>query len=150
MEPGRLKRRARESRFNLSSDDNRVCSFVETRGERLNPAIALQPHTAPTDGVMVWSVIVCNTRSSLVLILTPWQSSGMSMTYATTCVAIHATAPRSHFSARQCSAFTLQGCHKTVSALVLPFLSLPDLYACLHLRISRIIWDGQWASYEFE
>ncbi|GFS78811.1 transposable element Tcb2 transposase [Trichonephila clavipes] len=32
-----------ESRFNLSSDDNRVCvcSCVKTRGERLNPAFAL-------------------------------------------------------------------------------------------------------------
>ncbi|GFW56662.1 transposable element Tcb2 transposase [Trichonephila clavipes] len=42
-----------ESRFNLSSDDNRVCVW-RSRGERLNLAIALQRHTTPTAGVMVW------------------------------------------------------------------------------------------------
>ncbi|GFX33147.1 transposable element Tcb2 transposase [Trichonephila clavipes] len=36
-----------ESRFNLSSDDNRVCVW-RPRGEGLNPAFALQRHTAPT------------------------------------------------------------------------------------------------------
>ncbi|GFW19799.1 transposable element Tcb2 transposase [Trichonephila clavipes] len=40
-----------ESRFNLSSDDNRVRVW-RPRGERLNPAFALQRHTAPTAGVM--------------------------------------------------------------------------------------------------
>ncbi|GFU34624.1 hypothetical protein TNCV_1993441 [Trichonephila clavipes] len=38
-----------ESGFNLSSDDNRVCAW-RPRGERLNPAFALQQHTAPTAG----------------------------------------------------------------------------------------------------
>ncbi|GFS73960.1 transposable element Tcb2 transposase [Trichonephila clavipes] len=38
-----------ESRFNLSSDDNRVRMW-RPRGEHLNPAFALQQHTA---GVMV-------------------------------------------------------------------------------------------------
>ncbi|GFX08747.1 transposable element Tcb1 transposase [Trichonephila clavipes] len=56
MEPGRL-----------SSDDNRVCVW-RPRGERLNPAFALQRHTTPTAGVMVWGVIAYNTRSPLVLI----------------------------------------------------------------------------------
>ncbi|GFV25269.1 transposable element Tcb2 transposase [Trichonephila clavipes] len=41
-----------ESRSNLCSDDNRV--RVETHGERLNPAFALQRHTALTAGRMVW------------------------------------------------------------------------------------------------
>ncbi|GFW88924.1 transposable element Tcb2 transposase [Trichonephila clavipes] len=36
-----------ESRFNFSSDDNRVRVW-KPRGERLNPAFALQRHTAPT------------------------------------------------------------------------------------------------------
>ncbi|GFY30205.1 transposable element Tcb2 transposase [Trichonephila clavipes] len=40
-----------ESRFNLSSDDNRV-RVARPRGELLNPAFALQLHTAPTAGVM--------------------------------------------------------------------------------------------------
>ncbi|GFX34440.1 transposable element Tcb2 transposase [Trichonephila clavipes] len=33
------------------------------RGERLNPAFALQQHTATTDGVIVWGIIAYNTRS---------------------------------------------------------------------------------------
>ncbi|GFT67177.1 transposable element Tcb2 transposase [Trichonephila clavipes] len=65
MEPGLLYRR--ESRFNLSSDDNRVRMW-RPRGERLNPAFALQRHTAPTTGVMVWGSLVYNIRSPLVLI----------------------------------------------------------------------------------
>ncbi|GFU78468.1 transposable element Tcb2 transposase [Trichonephila clavipes] len=56
-----------ESRFNLSSEDNRV-RVLRPRGERLNPAFALQRHTTPTAGVMEWDVIAYNTRPSLVLI----------------------------------------------------------------------------------
>ncbi|GFU05064.1 transposable element Tcb2 transposase [Trichonephila clavipes] len=56
-----------ESRFNLSSDDNRVRGW-RPRGERLNPAFAFQRHTAHTAGVMVWGAIAYNTRSPLVLI----------------------------------------------------------------------------------
>ncbi|GFX90960.1 transposable element Tcb2 transposase [Trichonephila clavipes] len=41
-----------ESRFNLSSDDNRVHVW-RPRGDRLNPAFALLRHIAPTAGVMV-------------------------------------------------------------------------------------------------
>ncbi|GFY09062.1 transposable element Tcb2 transposase [Trichonephila clavipes] len=41
-----------ESRYNLSSDENRVRVW-RTRGERLNPSFALQRHNAPTAGVMV-------------------------------------------------------------------------------------------------
>ncbi|GFX15013.1 transposable element Tcb2 transposase [Trichonephila clavipes] len=40
-----------ESRFNLSSDDNRVRVW-RPHGERLNPAFAVQQHTALTTGVM--------------------------------------------------------------------------------------------------
>ncbi|GFW00620.1 transposable element Tcb1 transposase [Trichonephila clavipes] len=56
-----------ESRFNLSSDNNRVHVW-RPRGERLIPAFVLQRHTAPTAGVMVWGAIANNTRSPLVLI----------------------------------------------------------------------------------
>ncbi|GFT97950.1 transposable element Tcb1 transposase [Trichonephila clavipes] len=56
-----------ESRFNLSSEDNRIRKWRH-RGERLNPAFALQRHTAPTAGVMVWGAIEYNTQSPLVLI----------------------------------------------------------------------------------
>ncbi|GFX28165.1 transposable element Tcb2 transposase [Trichonephila clavipes] len=41
-----------ESRFNLSSDDNRVRVW-RPRGECLNPAFASQRHTAPTAGVKI-------------------------------------------------------------------------------------------------
>ncbi|GFW86639.1 transposable element Tcb2 transposase [Trichonephila clavipes] len=41
-----------KSRFNLSSDDNRVRVW-RSRGERLNPGFDLQRHTAPTVGVKV-------------------------------------------------------------------------------------------------
>ncbi|GFX47324.1 transposable element Tcb2 transposase [Trichonephila clavipes] len=50
-----------ESRFNLSSNDNRVRVW-RPRGERLNPAFALQRHTAPTAGVMLWGAMAYNTR----------------------------------------------------------------------------------------
>ncbi|GFV98651.1 transposable element Tcb2 transposase [Trichonephila clavipes] len=56
-----------ESRFNFSSDDKRVRVWKPS-GERLDPAFALQRHTAPTTGVIVWGVIAYNTRSRLVLI----------------------------------------------------------------------------------
>ncbi|GFY36887.1 transposable element Tcb2 transposase [Trichonephila clavipes] len=56
-----------ESRFNLSSDDNRTRVW-RPRSERLNPAFALQRHTAPTAGVMVWGTIAYNTWSPIVLI----------------------------------------------------------------------------------
>ncbi|GFU16015.1 transposable element Tcb2 transposase [Trichonephila clavipes] len=47
--------------------DNRVRVW-RPRGERLNPAFALQRHTAPTASVMVWGALAYNTRSTLVLI----------------------------------------------------------------------------------
>ncbi|GFU48372.1 transposable element Tcb1 transposase [Trichonephila clavipes] len=56
-----------ESRFYLSSDDNRVRVW-RPRGERLNPAFALQRYTTPTAGVMVWGTIAYNKQSPLVLI----------------------------------------------------------------------------------
>ncbi|GFW48427.1 transposable element Tcb2 transposase [Trichonephila clavipes] len=53
-----------ESRFNFSSDDNRV-RVCRPRDERLNPAFALQRHAAPKAGVMVWDAIAYNTWSPL-------------------------------------------------------------------------------------
>ncbi|GFY22317.1 transposable element Tcb2 transposase [Trichonephila clavipes] len=50
-----------ESRFNISSDDNRFHVW-RPRGECLNPAFALQRHNPPTAGVMVWDAIAYNTR----------------------------------------------------------------------------------------
>ncbi|GFV44402.1 transposable element Tcb2 transposase [Trichonephila clavipes] len=56
-----------DSRFNPSSDDNRVRVW-RPRGECLNPAFALQRHIAPTAGVILWGAIAYNTRPPIVLI----------------------------------------------------------------------------------
>ncbi|GFX15868.1 transposable element Tcb2 transposase [Trichonephila clavipes] len=56
-----------ESRFNLSSDDNRVRVW-RPLGEHLNPAFALQRQTTPTAILMVLDAIAYNTRSPPVLI----------------------------------------------------------------------------------
>ncbi|GFS61517.1 transposable element Tcb2 transposase [Trichonephila clavipes] len=57
-----------ESRFNLNSDNNHVREW-RSHVERLNPAFALQRHTALTAGVKVWGDIVYVIRSPLILIL---------------------------------------------------------------------------------
>ncbi|GFU53353.1 transposable element Tcb2 transposase [Trichonephila clavipes] len=59
-----------ESRFNLSSNDNRVRVW-RPRGERLKSAFSLQRHTAPAAGVMVWGAIDYNARSPPSI--DPWQ-----------------------------------------------------------------------------
>ncbi|GFT10128.1 uncharacterized protein TNCV_1115601 [Trichonephila clavipes] len=41
--------------------------------------------------------------------------------------------------------FPRQGYHKTVSALLLPFLGLPDPQIYLQSSISGIIWTVSWA-----
>ncbi|GFX22654.1 transposable element Tcb2 transposase [Trichonephila clavipes] len=56
-----------ESRFDLSSDGNRIRVW-RPRGERFNPALALQRTHHSTSDVMVWGAIAYNTRSLLVLI----------------------------------------------------------------------------------
>ncbi|GFX81471.1 uncharacterized protein TNCV_143211 [Trichonephila clavipes] len=56
-----------EAGCSASSDDNRVRVW-RSLGECLNPAFALQRHTTPTAGVMVWGASAYSTRSPLVLI----------------------------------------------------------------------------------
>ncbi|GFU53543.1 uncharacterized protein TNCV_3169671 [Trichonephila clavipes] len=51
-------------------------------------------------------------------------------------------------NARPHTARVSQDCHKTVSALLLPFLGLPDLQICLQSSIS--FGTASWASHEFE
>ncbi|GFW75377.1 uncharacterized protein TNCV_4190311 [Trichonephila clavipes] len=94
---------------------------MRPRGERLNPAFALQLHTASTAGVMVWGVIAYNTRSPPGI--DPWHHP--------------ATAPRSHFSIRHCSASH----GKSVSRLS-PRCYYPSL-ACQSPDFSPIehVWD---------
>ncbi|GFW14369.1 transposable element Tcb2 transposase [Trichonephila clavipes] len=52
----------------IPSSDNNHVRVWRPRVERLNPAFALQQHTAPIAGVMVWGTIAYNTRSPLILI----------------------------------------------------------------------------------
>ncbi|GFV52643.1 transposable element Tcb2 transposase [Trichonephila clavipes] len=99
------------------------------RDERLNPAFALQRHTTPTAGVMVWSAIAYNTRSPLVLIrgtitANRYVRDIMQPHYYHPCNGSHEP-----FSTRQCS--TKRGKGKTVCALLLPFLGLTDPQICL-------------------
>ncbi|GFU57754.1 transposable element Tcb2 transposase [Trichonephila clavipes] len=107
-----------ESRFNLSSVDNRVRVW-KPRGERLNPAFALQRRTTSTVGVMVWGAIAYNTRSPLVLIHDTWQPSGAIF---------------QQDNARTHTARVSQDCLRTVTALSSSDRS-PDLSPIEH------IWD---------
>ncbi|GFY23245.1 transposable element Tcb2 transposase [Trichonephila clavipes] len=50
----------------MSSDDNHIRVW-RSHGECLNTALALQGHTAPTAGVIVWSAIAYDTLSPLIL-----------------------------------------------------------------------------------
>ncbi|GFS53002.1 transposable element Tcb2 transposase [Trichonephila clavipes] len=132
-----------ESTFNLSSDDNRVCVWRPC-GERLNPAFALQRHTAPTAGMMVWGAIAYNTRLPLVLIC----GAMTAQRYVHDILQPHMLPHMQRLSHELFFIKTMfglirQGCHKTVSALLLPFLGLSDLQICLHSSISGIIWDGE-------
>ncbi|GFU63304.1 transposable element Tcb2 transposase [Trichonephila clavipes] len=77
-----------ESKFNLSSDDNRVRVW-RPRGERLNPAFALQQHIASTAGVMVWGAIAYSTRSPLALIRGTMTAQCFQVIYSQFGLAIH-------------------------------------------------------------
>ncbi|GFW80955.1 transposable element Tcb2 transposase [Trichonephila clavipes] len=130
-----------ESRFNLSSDDTSVRVW-RPLGERLNPAFALQRHTATTAGMMVWVATAYNTRSPLVLI----HGTMTSQRYVHDILQKHVLPlmqrlPGAIFQ-QDNAGLTHQGCHKTVSTLLLPFLGLLDPQICLQSSISGIIWDG--------
>ncbi|GFS50089.1 transposable element Tcb2 transposase [Trichonephila clavipes] len=93
-----------ESRFNLSSDDSRVPVW-RPRCERLYPAFALQRHTTPTAGVLVWGPIAYNIRSPLVLIHgTMIAQQYIHESFNHMCYHSCNSSPRSHFSIRQCLA----------------------------------------------
>ncbi|GFU24177.1 transposable element Tcb2 transposase [Trichonephila clavipes] len=111
-----------ESRFNLSSDANRVRVW-RPRGERLNPAFALQRHTAPAAGVMVWGAIAYNTRSPLVFIRGTMTASGMSMTSYMCCYSCNGSQEPFIFqqdNARPHTARVSQDCLHTVTTLPWP------------------------------
>ncbi|GFS73838.1 transposable element Tcb2 transposase [Trichonephila clavipes] len=127
----------RESRFNLSSDDNRVRVW-RPRGERLNPAFALQRHTSPTVGVMVWGVIAYNTRSPLVLI----RGTMTAQRYVHDILLPHVLLLMQRFpgaifqqdNGRPHTARVSQDCLRTITTLPWPARS-PDLSPIEH------IWD---------
>ncbi|GFW09570.1 transposable element Tcb2 transposase [Trichonephila clavipes] len=126
-----------ESRFNLSSDDNRVHES-RRRGERLNPAFALQRHTTPTAGMMVWRGIAYNTRSPLVLN----RGTMSAQRYVHDILQPHVLPlmqwlPGALFqqdNARPHMARVSQDCVRTVTTLSWPARS-PDLFPIKH------IWD---------
>ncbi|GFX98402.1 transposable element Tcb2 transposase [Trichonephila clavipes] len=132
-----------ESRFNLSSDDNRVRVWRPC-GKRLNPAIAEQRHIAATAGVMVCGVIAYNTRSLLVLI----RGTMTAQRYVHDILQPHVLLliqrlPGAFFSQKTMLGLRQQGCLKIVSVLLLTFLGLPDPQICLQSSICGIIWDSE-------
>ncbi|GFU85422.1 transposable element Tcb2 transposase [Trichonephila clavipes] len=139
-----------EPRFNFSSDDNCVRVW-RPRGECLNPAFALQRHTAPTAGGMVWGAIAYNKGSPLVLI----HGTMTAQRYAHDILQPHVLAlmqrlPGPIFqqdNARPHTARVLQDCLRTVTTLSWPARS-PDLSTFEHIgdRLGRRVA----AFHEFE
>ncbi|GFX83168.1 transposable element Tcb2 transposase [Trichonephila clavipes] len=122
-----------ESRLNLSSDDNRVHVW-RPRGERLNSSFALERHTSPTAGVMVWGAIAYNTRLPLVLI----HDTLSAQRYVHDILQPHVLPLMQLFPPNGSGAIlglTRQVCLKTVSVMLLPIRS-PDVSPIEH------IWDN--------
>ncbi|GFT89480.1 uncharacterized protein TNCV_4387481 [Trichonephila clavipes] len=132
-----------EYRFNLSRDYNRVHVW-RLRGKRLNPAFVLQRHTAPTAGVMVWSAIVHNTWSSLVLIrgsmTTQWYVHDILQPHVLT---LMRRLQGAIFQQDNAQPHTARVSWLLYPQLLLPFLGLPNTQICLQSSISGIIWDGE-------
>ncbi|GFW53250.1 transposable element Tcb2 transposase [Trichonephila clavipes] len=131
-----------KSRFNLSCDANRVRVW-RPLGECLNPAFVLQRHTTHTAGVMVRGAIAYNTRSPLVLI----RGTMTVQRYVHDILQLHELPlmqwlPGALSQLDNARPHTVS-CHKTVSALLLLFLGLPDPQICLQSSISGIVWDGE-------
>ncbi|GFU59973.1 transposable element Tcb2 transposase [Trichonephila clavipes] len=55
-----------EFRFVLGTDDNRLRVWRRP-GERYNSPYTVLRHTACTAGVMVWGIIACDSRSTLIV-----------------------------------------------------------------------------------
>ncbi|GFT38951.1 transposable element Tcb2 transposase [Trichonephila clavipes] len=130
-----------ESRFNLSSDDNRVRVW-RPRGERLNPTFALQRHTALTAGVMVWGAIAYNARSPLVLIFcTMTAQRYVHDIFQPHVLPLIARLSWALFNKTMLD-HTQQGCHKTASTTLPPFSGLTDPQICHQSSIYGIICNG--------
>ncbi|GFS62151.1 uncharacterized protein TNCV_476991 [Trichonephila clavipes] len=93
-----------ESRFNISSDDNRVRVW-RPRGERRNPAFCF---TASHHSHSWCDDMGCHSlQYTIAPSIDSWNHDSpvvCPLHPAAACVATHATASRSHFSTRQCSA----------------------------------------------
>ncbi|GFX41852.1 transposable element Tcb2 transposase [Trichonephila clavipes] len=124
-----------ESRFNLSSDNNRVRVW-RPRGECLNTVFALQRHTTLTAGVMVWGAIAYNTRSPLVLIrgsmTAQWYVHDILQPYVLPLMQRLPGAIFQQDNARPHSARVSQDCLHTVTNLLWPARS-PDLKPNEHI-----------------
>ncbi|GFT33598.1 transposable element Tcb2 transposase [Trichonephila clavipes] len=124
--------------FNFSSDGNRVRVW-RPRGEHLKPAFALQRHTAPTAGVMVWGAIAYNTWSLLALI----RGTMTAQRYVHDILQPHVLPlmerlPRAIFqqdNARPQTARVSQDCLRTVTTTHPWYARSPDLSPIEH------IWD---------
>ncbi|GFX00954.1 transposable element Tcb2 transposase [Trichonephila clavipes] len=129
------------------SYDGRV-RLWRTRDERLNPAFDLERHTTTTASVKECGVIAYSTRSPLVLILgtmtAQWYVHDILQPNE---LSLMQQLPRAIFK-KTMLGFTRQECHKTVSALLLPFLGLPDPQICLQSSIP--FGMESWASHKFE
>ncbi|GFY32979.1 transposable element Tcb2 transposase [Trichonephila clavipes] len=116
-------------RLILKCDDNRVRVFRSRRG-RLNPAFALQRHTAPTAGVMVWGAITYNKRSPLVLIrgtmTAQWYVHDILQPHVSSLMQRLPGAIFQQDNARRHTARVSQDCLHTVNTLPWPARS-PDL-----------------------
>ncbi|GFU92747.1 transposable element Tcb1 transposase [Trichonephila clavipes] len=76
-------------------------------------------------------------------VVCPWQ-------YATTCVATHSKAPKSHFSTRQCSALHGKGVTKLSPHCYYPSLACPIPRFVSNRAYLGSFGMASWASHEFE
>ncbi|GFW41698.1 uncharacterized protein TNCV_9361 [Trichonephila clavipes] len=75
--------------------------------------------------------------------MAPEQPSGMSKTSCSHMYCPSCNGSQEPFLNKTILGLTWQGYHKTVSALLLPFVGLPDSHICLHSSISGIIKSGE-------
>ncbi|GFW43150.1 transposable element Tcb1 transposase [Trichonephila clavipes] len=111
-------------RQNSRREDRHIVRNARVQPTASSAAIQAQRHTAPTAGVMVWGVIAYNIRSPLVLI----RGTMTAQRYVHDILQPHGChGSQEPFLNKTMLSLTRQGCHKTVSVLLLPFLALPDL-----------------------
>ncbi|GFU04940.1 uncharacterized protein TNCV_1290471 [Trichonephila clavipes] len=95
-------------------------------------------------GDPVVNVVAYNTRSPLILI----RGTMSAQQSAHDILQLHMLSlmkrlPGAIFFNKTRLCLTRQWCHKTMSALLLPFLVLPDPQKCLKSSISGNIWDDE-------